>query len=350
MERLVDHSYYLSVNHQVDPYTRSFQYFNSKRRFKGKDSYLEMQKEFFIIFLLVLILLIWKYSWKIQLLYNRSIMSIYTPDSFPIRCGRSEIIKNDLGKGRVIASQSGIVIVGLLRDVSSLTDMIRKKVEHIGSYFKRYIVILVENDSNDDTRKKLLNWVDENPRVTLLGCGINVRECSIPASSEKTIGHMVDRKRISKMVNLRNIYLKYLKESIDPDLYRFTAVWDLDLIGSLYADGLFDSVYQLEKNRGLSAICANGLYRWLGFWPIEHDLVKGLTKGLYLRGDPLLPVQSCFSGFTLYKTKDLILKNVIYSMTPSKSNIECEHVRLHSTLPGKIVMNPNMIHLILLNR
>jgi hypothetical protein len=297
-------------------------------------------------------------------------MSIYTPDSFPIRCGRSEIIKNDLGKGRVIASQSGIVIVGLLRDVSSLTDMIRKKLEHIGSYFKRYIVILVENDSNDDTRKKLLNWVDENPRVTLLGCGINVRECSIPASSEKTIGHMVDRKRISKMVNLRNIYLKYLKESIDPDLYRFTAVWDLDLIGSLYADGLFDSVYQLEKNRGLSAICAYGLYRWLGFWPIyydtyahidqnesfhikhklEHDLVKGLTKGLYLRGDPLLPVQSCFSGFTLYKTKDLILENVIYSMTPSKSNIECEHVRLHSTLPGKIVMNPNMIHLILLNR
>lgn len=263
----------------------------------------------------------------------------------------------------------------MLKNAANEVSTIIKKTEKIGDNFKDYRVLIVENDSNDNTRNHLLTWAKNNPRVTILGCGINAPECKMPSISGNIADKqsIVNRSRISKMVDLRNIPINYIKNSAELKEFDYTIIWDLDIIGSTYIDGIYDSMYELENNKGLSCMCAYGIYRWLGVLPIyydtyahinagekpfhlkdkaAHDLKTAFTEGLkYMRGDDITPVTSCFSGFSIYRVKDLLHPGVTYTMTPdSDTNIECEHVRFHKTLPGKIAMNPNMINLVLLNK
>ena len=64
----------------------------------------------------------------------------------------------------------------------------------------------------------------------------------------------------------------------------------------------------------------------------------------------MVDVDSCFSGFAIYRTEALLGEEVVYDMTPKEEgNIECEHVRFHRKLKGRKVVNPSMIHYILLN-
>lgn len=341
---------------------------------------MDPQRIFFVVVLMLFVFLIWKYSWKIQLMYNSVGTSMYTPESFTTVPGREaqRALKRSFVEGKKIASQKGIIFAGLLRDSAEALPAIRKKVERIGSKFRDYKVLLVENNSVDGTRDMLLRWARENPRVTVLGCGVNAKQCAITqgAAAKATEGHSVYRSRIEKMVNLRNIYLEYIQSDpeFDTTRYDYTAVWDLDTIGVTYLDGIFDTIYKLSQPRSeaLSAVCAHGIYRWLGVLPLyydtyahldygddfhidnklQHDIRKGIATGIgHKRGQPLVPVKSCFSGFTIYRTSDLMSSQVKYTMTPlSEKNLECEHVRLNSSLPGEVAMNPSMINLVLLNK
>jgi len=201
---------------------------------------------------------------------------------------------------------------------------------------------------------------------------------------KKTDGHSVDRQRIEKMVKLRNIYLDYVKKFF-PN-FDYTIIWDLDIIGMVYLDGIQNSIYHLEKDKkdkykdkykydeddkDIDAICAYGIYRWGGVSlyydtyahisnnsnskefhisnKLSHDIKTGLSVK-YPRGTPPIKVKSCFSGFTIYKTRSLLGDHIKYDMTPEISNnLECEHVRLHKKLNGEMCMNPSMINLVMLN-
>lgn len=337
-------------------------------------------KVLFFVTLLITAVMIWKYSWKVQLMYNSSVTSIYTPTTFPVLRNAESKLQHSFIEGKKIAADEGVIFTGLLRDSADAIPAIKKKVELIGSNFARYKVLIVENNSSDNTRELLLQWVRENPRVTILGCGINKGKCDIKGSAAKaTNGHSVYHSRIEKMVNLRNIYLDHIRshpEEFHTGLYKYTAIWDLDTIGVVYLDGIFDTIYQLSQpeNNDLSAVCAHGIYRWLGSVPLyydtyahldhsdefhidsklQHDIKTGLINGMHVRGEPMSRVKSCFSGFTIYKTRDLMAPNVEYNMTPNAgkpgANLECEHVRLNATLPGKMALNPSMINLVLLNK
>lgn len=332
------------------------------------------QKIFFVVVMVLLACMVWKYSWKVQLMYNSMGTSMYTPDSFTTDVGRSDKLAEKFAAGKRIAGEKSIIIAGLLRNSVGSIGSIRRKVERIGSAFKSYKVLIVENNSTDGTREELLKWAAVNKSVVILGCGVNAPSCSIKGAAAKaTEGHSVYRSRIQKMVDLRNVYLDYIKNTPTLRNFDYTAVWDLDTVGMAYLDGIFDTIYQLStgEHADKSAVCAHGVYRWLGVLPIyydtyahldndgefhidnklNHDINTGLKVGLgHMRGQPLVPVQSCFSGFTIYRTNDLLPDTTRYTMTPEEStNLECEHVRLHQSLPGKMAMNPSMINLVLLN-
>jgi hypothetical protein len=241
---------------------------------------------------------------------------------------------------------------------------IKKKAEALGNLFKDYRILIVENDSSDGTRDKLLAWAAQNPKVTILGCGHNAPQCKIP-KTPKTDGHGVDRPRIEKMVYLRNIYLQEIKERYaDSD---YVAVWDLDSIGSVYLDGVAHTMGLFGIDPEISVVCANGIYRWGSLtlfydsyatvdkgevfhidMKTPHDIRKGLLEHQHVRGDNPIEVESCFSGFAIYKTQDLLDKNVFYDMS-DETNLECEHTRLNKKIKGRKIINPSMINLILLN-
>jgi hypothetical protein len=258
--------------------------------------------------------------------------------------------------------ESTIVICTLVRDVADRMREIVIRSERMGKMFKDYRILVVENDSKDGTRRLLTQWRIRNPKVVILGCGVNSEEeCKIKIAKKKTDGHKVDRGRIEKMVYLRNLYLSYICDNLQH--FDYTMVWDLDIIGSVYLDGVANTMGWFARRPDANAICANGIYR-IGVLAIYYDSyahldkgdtyhikyktwhdVKSRTNARYQRGDDLKEVISGFGGCTMYRTRKLC--EAKYDMSPP-GNIECEHVRLHKKMKG-VYVNPSMIHYVLVN-
>ena len=332
-----------------------------------------VMEKYKLIFLLVsisiLILMIKVYYWRIQLKYG-SILSLYTPDTFVFASNTKNQYDKGVKEGALLAKTKRAVIATMLRDSEKRIPAIIKRAEATGNLFADYRILIVENDSKDRTRPLLLDWARKNNKVTILGCGINKEECKIP-KAPKTEGHSVDRARIEKMVMLRNIYLDYIKENYSD--FDYVIIWDLDSISTTYLDGIQHTINLMENSTDENpkvipkVVCANGIYEW-PFMTIFYDtyatldrqepfdidmkypsdLRKGLWEYKMLRGDKPIEVDSCFSGFAIYKMDGLLDDAVKYDMTPGK-NIECEHVRLHKNIKGKKIINPSMINLIVLN-
>jgi hypothetical protein len=317
------------------------------------------------VFLFILILLLFKYYWKLQIIYNSSILSFRTPTPiFPISKEKEKQYYEDVKLGKVISKNKRIVICSLLRDASYKLDKIKEKAEKVGELFGDYRILIVENDSEDDTRIKLLEWSKKNPKVEILGCGgVNKTECFM--KSDPTVGHSVTFKRIKKMAILRNIYLEHVYNSYSD--FDFIIVWDMDIIGNVYLDGILHSIYEFQ-DPDINAICANGVYRWgpLNIFydtyallrknqkfhistKLLHDIKEGLTFN-YSRDKDLVEVDSCFSGFTIYNLKK-ISKLQVYHTIPQEDddNLYCEHVTLNKKIGNGCFVNPKMIYILLLN-
>jgi hypothetical protein len=321
----------------------------------------------FVTSLLMLGVMILKYYWKVQMMYNSSVLSFYTPDTFPIAQGKEESYEEICDLGEKYASTQKVIITSLLRDVADRLPEIKRKAERVGSLFKDYKILIVENDSTDRTRDALLLWAKENPKVTILGCGYNVKECKLP-KMPKTQGHGVDRPRIEKMVKLRNVYLDEIKQlETTSSEWNYTIMWDLDMIGSIYLDGVMHTMGLMSRGEDISVVCAYGIYRWGALtlfydtyallhrgesFQIEdktiHDIRKGWWEAKYQRGDDPFEVDSCFSGFAIYRTASIIDKDTIYDMS-GPENLECEHVRLNKKIKGRKLVNPSMLNFVLLN-
>lgn len=319
----------------------------------------------FFVTLITLLLVLWSCYWRLQVMYNSSILSLYTPDTFPVNPQYRTQHDEMVSLGEKMVRKRRIVIATMVRDVYAKLPQIRKKAESVGGMFGDYRILVVENDSKDGTRKGLLDWARTNPRVVVLGCGINAPECSLPKATTKTEGHHVDRPRIEKMVKLRNIYLDEIKKSYRD--WDYVAMWDLDAVGTVYLDGIAHTIGVMESEPDVSVVCAYGIYRWGIFTlfydtyallhPGEqfhidlktiHDIRKGVWEAKYQRGDPPVEVDSCFSGFAIYRTSSLLPTDVIYDMSPP-DNLECEHVRLNTKIRGIKLLNPSMTNFVLLN-
>ena len=322
----------------------------------------------FLVILVIFVLMVWTYYWKLQLMYNSSSVSLYTPDSFPISNLPEHQSVTNLGFG--YARTQRLVIAGLVRNVKSKLPEIEKRAEKLGALFRDYRILIVENDSTDGTREYLLRWAKRNPRVTVLGCGRNSQKCAL--NIKATEGHSVYRSRIEKMAYLRNIYLQEVKERYTD--FDYLAVWDMDIVGSVYLDGVANTMGHFLKDPKIGAMCAYGIYQW---GPLKlyydtyatleegdnfhinsktfHDIQKGLGMQ-YQRGELPVKMISCFSGFTIYRVHSVLPRKVYYDTNPVEDpsgNLECEHVRLHKKMTTngghQIKMNPSMIHLVILN-
>lgn len=306
-----------------------------------------------------------RYYWKFRItLFPRMLKRKTTPEYYPIPHHVRWRYEKNLAKGIQLAASSKLVIASLVRDVEKNIPQIIEKVESLGRYFKDYKVLIVENDSEDQTRSLLFKWRATNPRVHILGCGINNPEkCKLP-KTPKTIGHQVNLPRLKKMASLRNIYLDYIRDRLDPSEWPYTVIWDLDSLSVVYEDGFLHSLGAASKTQDVGVICANGIYNWGAFTyfydalaylekgevfhiddHMAHNLRHGVLESIGERGDDFHEVDSCFSGFALYKTPELIKAK--YDL-PDEAML-CEHVALHQRMNTKKVVDPSMINLVLLN-
>lgn len=264
-----------------------------------------------------------------------------------------------------------VVIAALVRDVGEKIDNIRKTVENLTKGWLDWRFLVVENDSNDDTRSKLLAWSKQNPRVIVLGCGVNAKKCEL--GIKRTTGHDIYASRIQKMVYLRNVYIDFIaNNNSELQQFDYLLVWDPDLEGFFEPDDTDNTLDYLDSNKSISVACAHGYYPSpIGTGNIYFDtyahvnIDQSLDDGdlglirrnlikwnsmYWKKSDEPKEVRSCFGGLTAYRIYDIIDKKIKYKLViGTNAKPLCEHVSFNVQFPGKKVVLPSWPYTIIKN-
>jgi hypothetical protein len=273
--------------------------------------------------------------------------------------------------GRKHFSQSRVIICGLLRDRQSHIKRLKEQLNIIAQLFADYAIIIVENDSIDDTRGELINWAKEDQHIHIIGCDNqtnSIHPCNLSLAPTQ-IQFLPETKRIEKMVRLRNIYLDYIDKHFSLNQFDYVIIEDLDLTSYTYIDGLFSTAFYLNDDLTIDAICSNGMYYNRVFgnrisyetyfdpyahkdeynqgWSMAYNDIWSSFFRKYSCDNTLIHVQSCFSGRTIYRYKSIKGKQYRTYLDHNNQAV-CEHVGLHETL-NKMYLNSEMIFYVVEN-
>lgn len=237
--------------------------------------------------------------------------------------------------------ETRLVICGLCRSVRHFLPRLAARIERLGSLFHDYRVVLFENDSHDATLEFLTDWQLQNRRVHVLSERLGrVRYPQIRSAE-----------RATAMAEYRNRCQRYALEQFGD--FEFVMVTDTDLAGGWSYDGLANSFghddWDVIGSYGLLRIHAEDSSRLLQFdaWAfraIGHPQPHANHEVNFMhceRGEPLLPVLSCFGGMGVYRME--AWKSAEYD------GPDTEHAILHERLRQKgfsrIFLNPSQIAL-----
>jgi hypothetical protein len=326
-----------------------------------------------VMSVVVLIILVYKYHRRLIPWLNPDLIQPFTPQAH-FDFVQTERFKSNVEQGTKVAKNSSLVICGLIRNRQNRIDEVEKRVNLLAQKFGRVVVLVVENDSDDLTRRRLITWAKRSYKrhsgyqVELLGCQIdpNPEKTQVPVNCflnmPETNGHGVTSGRLEKMATLRNIYLDRVVAKYTN--FDYCLVWDMDTFGSLYVDGVLSTIANFQTHPEIDGICANGLYLWPGmdiyydtlahseegldeivkvvwFDPIGHVLTSLWTK-TWSGSEPIRPVQRCFSGATIYRTQAFVKNRY------TTEGLECEHNSLAKGL--NMAVNQHMVNHILYNQ
>ena len=266
---------------------------------------------------------------------------------------------NNVKLGMRIMKRKKIVVTGLIYNAESQVSYLRQWFETLKTLCLQCHIVIVENNSIDDTRLLLENWQKENPTEVHLVC--NTFNCN----REWIIKDMKsgESDRIEKMAFLRNLYQKYIKLSPIFTNFDYVLVKDFDLRGSLFWDGLFDTIQQFHQSlTPIDAIACNGILngsllyydsfafardiselRWTNHLDKQNhdeDVLRYIAEE-YQKSQELDKVSSAFGGFCVYNFNSFTFSK--YGFEPGFYT--CEHCIFHETMRNFYV-NPNMVFLI----
>ena len=272
-----------------------------------------------------------------------------------------------------------LVIVGITRDNATAFPTMIRNLEHIGSFFKDYKVLIVENDSTDGTKTALRNWKINNQKVNFISKTFN---------NKKRPSHRF-------LANIRNYYIDEVEDNKEYDDFDMVMMIDMDMDDGIDIRGIEDSFskinqwdavcsngvsstnenkmydifafrsesfpwspkewhqicFQNDLNNEWTQTCTNGekysrgffrdlMAKWNGkntdklFW----TLIAPQEKIKYDADTNLIPVHSCFGGMAFYK------RSFITGCRYDSLYNDCEHIAFHQCLReknnGRMVMNP----------
>lgn len=252
-----------------------------------------------------------------------------------------------IGQQRAMLSRAAIL--GMVRNQEKILPFTLLRIEKIASLFKESHVLILENDSIDDTKGILEEW---NPK------GIDYHLDSMNLGMPK-LGQDKDLRRAKGMCLLRN----YLRDQFIKDKYNvdYVIVIDMDLSGGFSLEGILNSLGHNDWN------C-------IGSNSITYDVYKGKLRRLYYdiwglrfvgdvtqqpsdrlnmlkfyRGDRLIPVWSAAGGLILYTNESFCYEHARYKPINDRGKIECDHVSFATSLRTygfrKFYLNPSQITL-----
>jgi len=243
-------------------------------------------------------------------------------------------------RGRAVLARSRVAITGLARNVAGVLPLTIRRIEQLGRLCADYRVFVYENDSDDDTKRMLHAWAETNQQVR-----VTTEDRSDPINPTTRC-----LRRIERMARYRQL----CQEAVVGQCADFdhVIVLDFDVAGGWSEDGIADSFghtdWDFVGSNGLiyrrEGLACNAL-RQYDMWALrfDEDLTPLPTKHAdrcrYRRGDPLVPVTSCFGGLGIYTMPAFASGR--YGVT------DCEHVVFHRELRQRgfrrLYLNPSQI-------
>ena len=260
---------------------------------------------------------------------------------------------------RAHLANCSIAICCLARNCAHKISENIKFIEDLRSYFKFLQVVVVENDSHDNTRAVLDDWSVSSSNVVILD-GIKRSTVSISEQSNSNVNPYYSHKRISYLATLRNQYLNYIKN--DGRAYDYILVLDFD-VDKISLSGVLNS---FEQRDNWDVACAYGYSISPRLQERIHDTyamvligeednpqqegpIKKLQRDVRLNKNSgsLFPVYSAFGGLSIYKAG--LLYGINYQALKnddSKVEVRCEHFsichQLHKNQATRVAINPRM--------
>lgn len=263
-------------------------------------------------------------------------------------------------KGTESMANSSVVICSLVRDCENSLIKNIPLVEKFRALFKTSTVVVVENDSVDNTKVLLKKWKEDSNNVVVISEDYGTE--TIPEQNFKhPKSRFFSKYRIEKMAKYRNIYLDYIKCQLNPD---YVIMIDLDIF-SFSLDGIKSS-FGFEKT--WHSINANGkkitpesvfkpvFYDAFAFQEINDNKPQTFSKlketqiklAKLTVGDDFIKVKSGFNGLAIYKWESI--KTLTYRAEENKDEVvlcKCEHLTFHEDMikngDTEIFLNPSMV-------
>jgi len=246
--------------------------------------------------------------------------------------------------------RQGIVFAGLLRDIGNGVQPLFATLRAVGQSFARHHIIVVENDSNNETRLRL------------------VQDCQLEDSwcfllSAPTLGNTTQNEgapsRVYHLTQLRQTLLQQVRElvSTSDETWDYVLMFDGDMFnkGSKgFHPTMIDALLGLRYDSSspsspmyadypFDVVCANQVANWpeparyrdvFAFRNLSWDepVLQTVDPSLYFKGNYLMPVKSCFGALSLYKMDALLSSACNYGYVDEEV---CEHVPFHYCLAQK---------------
>jgi hypothetical protein len=265
-------------------------------------------------------------------------LSDFPEHRFPCREEHRPEYRRRIELGRTRMARRRLVIAGLCRSVRHFLPRLAARVERLGAQFREYRVVLFENDSDDATLEFLLDWRRRDDRVHVLSERLgHFRYPQIRAED-----------RAWRMAEYRNRYRRFVLEHFGD--FDDLLVTDTDLAGGWSYEGLANTIGQDDwdfvGSYGLQrAVGEHGGLFQFDAWafrahghPEPHANVE-VNLMVLDRGEPMLPVLSCFGGMGVYRME--AMRSAEYG------GPDIEHATLHTRMRqggfDRLFLNPSQI-------
>ena len=259
------------------------------------------------------------------------------------------LYSNKLIEGYDTMNNYSVIFAGTVRNVEKYIKQNLKNIDKCGEKFKKYAVIIYENDSTDNTRKILNDNKKDNYYYIFEN---NIKE----------------PKRTVRLSNGRNKILNKVKEINKNNIYNFLIMLDLDDVNS---SGKFintiDSCFKTDNWDVLTGNQSDTYYDIWAFrkkglldWDCWKEYRKAVASGMdsdeakqkYVFGildvfdkDQLIEVDSAFSGIAIYNLRTISDQCKYHGLHEDGDEL-CEHVPFHKCIKengGKIFINTNFL-------
>lgn len=210
-----------------------------------------------------------------------------------------------------VSSSKKCCICGPVRNCEKYLDKVFQNIEKIGKIFDDYTLVIVYDESSDNSLAKLKEWQQKIPNMMLY---VNKK--------------LMSPYRTHRLAYARNMCLNYVKQN--KDQYDFFIMMDFDDVNCKKVDTDKLTKYLMPENVGKwDALSFNTAPKYYDIWALSiypycfsynhfkstenhnyYSIQNYIERRLsYLKDGELLRCISSFNGFSIYKTNKFLNTN-----------------------------------------